>query len=45
MFEPRPDNQTLQRADRAKTDSDFTYMFSLLLVAEALTKTIALALV
>jgi len=38
-------DQILQRAERAKSDSDFTYFFSLLLVAEALTKTIALGLV
>ncbi|MGH8645603.1 MAG: NB-ARC domain-containing protein [Gammaproteobacteria bacterium] len=37
--------QVLQRADRAKSDSDFTYFFSLLLAAEALAKTIVLGIV
>lgn len=32
--------QVLSRAERGKSDSDFTYFFSLLLAAEALTKTI-----
>jgi energy-coupling factor transporter ATP-binding protein EcfA2 len=37
--------QVLERAERAKSDSDFTYFFSLLLAAEALEKTIALGIV
>jgi len=37
--------QVLQRAERAKTDSDFTYFFSLLLAAEALAKTVILGIV
>ena len=35
-------DQVLQRAERAKTDSDFTYFFSLLLATEALAKTVVL---
>jgi hypothetical protein len=38
-------SQVLQRAEQAKTDSDFTYFFSLLLAGEALTKTIVLGMV
>ena len=34
--------QVLKRAERAKTDSDFTYFFSLLLATEALAKTVVL---
>ena len=37
--------QVLERAERAKSDSDFTYFFSLLLAAEALAKTIVLGVV
>lgn len=37
--------QVLQRADQAKSDSDFTYFFSLLLAAETLAKTIVLGVV
>lgn len=37
--------QVLRRAEIAKSDSDFTYFFSLLLAAEALTKTVVLAIV
>jgi ribonuclease HI len=37
--------QILERAERAKADSDFTYFFSLLLVAEALVKTIVLGMI
>ena len=37
--------QVLERAERAKSDSDFTYFFSLLLAAEALAKTIVLGIV
>ncbi len=37
--------QVLERAERAKSDSDFTYFFSLLLAAEALAKTITLGIV
>lgn len=37
--------QVLKRAEIAKSDSDFTYFFSLLLAAEALTKTIVLGIV
>jgi hypothetical protein len=36
--------QVLQRAERSKSDSDFTYLFSLLLAAEAITKTIVLGI-
>jgi hypothetical protein len=35
----------LQRAERAKSDSDFTYFFSLLFAAEAILKTIVLGMV
>ena len=38
-------DQVLARADRAKSDSDFTYFFSVLLAAEALAKTIVLGIV
>jgi len=38
-------NQVLNRAEKAKTDSDFTYFFSLLLAAEAIVKIIALGIV
>jgi hypothetical protein len=38
-------DQVLSRAERAKTDSDFTYFFSLLLAGEALAKTITLGMV
>lgn len=38
-------DQVLQRAEQAKSDSDFTYFFSLLLAGEALTKTVVLGLV
>lgn len=37
--------QVLERAEHAKSDSDFTYFFSLLLAAEALAKTIVLGIV
>jgi len=37
--------QVLQRAERAKSESDFTYFFSLLLAAEALAKTMVLGIV
>ena len=37
--------QVLARAEQAKSDSDFTYFFSLLLAAEAMAKTIVLGLV
>jgi NB-ARC domain len=37
--------QVLERAERAKSDSDFTYFFSLLLAAEALAKTMVLGIV
>jgi hypothetical protein len=37
--------QVLERAERAKSDSDFTYFFSLLLAAEALAKTMVLGVV
>ncbi|MGH8525878.1 MAG: NB-ARC domain-containing protein, partial [Gammaproteobacteria bacterium] len=37
--------QVLRRAEIAKSDSDFTYFFSLLLAAEALAKTIVLGIV
>jgi tetratricopeptide (TPR) repeat protein len=37
-------NQILERAERAKSDSDFTYFFTLLLAAEAMAKTIILGL-
>jgi hypothetical protein len=37
--------QVLQRAQRGKTDSDFTYFFSLLLAGEALAKTVVLGMV
>lgn len=37
--------QVLQRAEDAKSDSDFTYFFSLLLAAEALAKTIVLGVI
>ncbi len=37
--------QILNRVDRAKDDSDFTWFFSLLLAAEALAKTMVLGLV
>ena len=37
--------QVLKRAELAREDSDFTYFFSLLLAAEALTKTIVLGIV
>jgi len=37
--------QVLLRAERAKSDSDFTYFFTLLFAAEALMKTIVLGLV
>ena len=37
--------QVLERAERAKSDSDFTYFFSLLSAAEALAKTIVLGMV
>ncbi len=36
--------QILQRADLAKSDSDYTYFFTLMLVGEALAKTVVLAL-
>lgn len=38
-------DQVLKRAEIAKSDSDFTYFFSLLLAAEALAKTIVLGIV
>jgi hypothetical protein len=38
-------DQVLERAERAKADSDFTYFFSLLLAAEALCKTMVLGMV
>ena len=38
-------DQVLKRAEVAKSDSDFTYFFSLLLAAEALAKTIVLGIV
>jgi hypothetical protein len=37
-------DQVLQRAESAKSDSDFTYFFSLLLAGECLTKTTTLGL-
>ena len=37
--------QVIQRAKNAKSDSDFTYFFSLLLATEALAKTIVLGIV
>src|SRR5262245_36789595 len=37
--------QVLERAGRAKSDSDFTYFFSLLLAIEALAKTMVLGIV
>ncbi len=37
--------QVLQRAERAKSDSDYTYFFALLFAAEALAKTIVLGMV
>lgn len=37
--------QVLERAERAKSDSDFTYFFSLLLASEALAKTMVLGIV
>src|SRR5690242_19088740 len=37
-------DQVLLRAERAKSDSDFTYFFSLLLATEALAKTIVLGI-
>ena len=37
--------QVLERAERAKTDSDYTYFFTLLFAAEALAKTIVLGMV
>ena len=37
--------QVLERAERAKSDSDFTYFFSLLLAIEALAKTMVLGVV
>ena len=37
--------QVLERAERAKSDSDFTYFFALLLAAEALAKTVVLGVV
>src|SRR5438874_11835238 len=38
-------DQILTRAERSKSDSDFTYFFSLLLAAEALVKTAILGFV
>ena len=37
--------QVLQRAERAKSDSDYTYFFALLFAGEALAKTTVLAIV
>lgn len=37
--------QVLERAERAKSDSDYTYFFALLFAAEALVKTIVLGIV
>lgn len=37
--------EVLRRASRARTDSDFTYFFAILLAAEALAKTIVLGVV
>ena len=37
--------QVLERAERAKSDSDYTYFFALLFAAEALAKTIVLGMV
>ena len=37
--------QVLERTERAKTDSDYTYFFALLFAAEALAKTIVLGMV
>jgi hypothetical protein len=37
--------QVLERAERAKSDSDYTYFFALLFAAEALAKTIVLGVV
>jgi len=37
--------QVLERAERAKSDSDYTYFFALLFAAEALAKTMVLGLV
>ena len=38
-------DQVISRAENAKSDSDFTYFFDLLLAAEALTKTIVLGMI
>ena len=38
-------DQVLERAERAKSDSDYTYFFALLFAAEALAKTIVLGMV
>ena len=37
--------QVLQRVEDAKSDSDFTYFFSLLLAGEALVKTVTLGMI
>ena len=37
--------QVLDRAERAKSDSDYTYFFALLFAAEALAKTMVLGIV
>lgn len=37
--------QVLQRARDAKSDSDFSYFFSLLLAGEALAKTVILGMI
>jgi hypothetical protein len=38
-------DQVLQRTENARSDSDFTYFFSLLLAAEAVAKTVVLGLI
>jgi hypothetical protein len=38
-------DQVLERAESAKTDSDFTHFFSMLLAAEALAKTVVLGMI
>jgi len=38
-------DQVLQRVENAKSESDFTYFFSLLLAGEALAKTVILGMI
>ncbi|MDD5267574.1 MAG: NB-ARC domain-containing protein [Methylococcales bacterium] len=38
-------SQILQRAENSKSDSDFTYFIDLLLIAEAITKTVVLGMI